>query len=451
MTLPRILLLVSLFLSPHLFAQIQITSITGASNHNLGNASTDVIIYGGIAGDGTGCAPDTSLCDNCVVPDQACNRVRIQPETVLRIEFTVTADITGTAYVFAGYNSNGTKLPFADESELVDKTQNALVKNSTGFVALKWGALCALAGDNTCNNDPGTIPTVPIFLSVEGTAAFATNTITLSVRILNPDADPGEDQNLLACNHVAPSAGVCALTAYPGDEKVYIIDPERSAANTCPTTFDFVRVFYSTNSFAEATYTSDNFVDLDIGTNCEPSGEWIIDGLANDQLHFFRPSIVDVAQNNVFLVDTADITADADCNSSPPDDQGCPFTATPSNVLGLLTEDFNCFISTAAYGSGFASQVETFRKFRNQFLLTNKWGRQFVKLYYAYGPKAAHFISDKPWLRAATRVALVPFFALAWLSLHCGLAVASLLIFLAFGLSLGAVIYGVRRWRRSPA
>ncbi len=68
----------------------------------------------------------------------------------------------------------------------------------------------------------------------------------------------------------------------------------------------------------------------------------------------------------------------------------------------------HCFIATAAYGSYLAPEVDTLRRFRDEYLQTNRLGRAFVAWYYRHSPPAADYIRGRPWLRALTRVALTP-------------------------------------------
>ncbi len=113
--------------------------------------------------------------------------------------------------------------------------------------------------------------------------------------------------------------------------------------------------------------------------------------------------------------------------------------AKPSEVLGALSEDVNCFISTAAYNSPLNTKVTTFREFRNRFLLTNRVGSSLVDAYYQHGPKAARWMNQNHWVKPFVRMALWPVWGLAQLSLKWGLLTAAL-SFMALPLTLIAVL-----------
>jgi uncharacterized delta-60 repeat protein len=77
-----------------------------------------------------------------------------------------------------------------------------------------------------------------------------------------------------------------------------------------------------------------------------------------------------------------------------------------------------CFIATAAYGSILHPAVGVLREFRDNFLKTNHWGRQFVYWYYKNSPPLADKIAASTAARYLTRVLLVPVITASWLLLH---------------------------------
>ncbi len=70
-----------------------------------------------------------------------------------------------------------------------------------------------------------------------------------------------------------------------------------------------------------------------------------------------------------------------------------------------------CFIATAAYGSYNSDEVRVLRVFRDQYLLTNRWGSEFVKFYYRHSPPIARYIADKEDLKRIVRLTLKPLVA----------------------------------------
>ena len=66
-----------------------------------------------------------------------------------------------------------------------------------------------------------------------------------------------------------------------------------------------------------------------------------------------------------------------------------------------------CFVASAAYGTGTAKEIDILREFRDEVLLPNALGAEFVSLYYKSSPPIADFISEHEILRKAMRVAFV--------------------------------------------
>jgi hypothetical protein len=63
----------------------------------------------------------------------------------------------------------------------------------------------------------------------------------------------------------------------------------------------------------------------------------------------------------------------------------------------------SCFIATAAYGSGLASEVVLLSRFRDEILLPSQLGALFVTFYYQVSPPIASLIGRVEFLRVATR------------------------------------------------
>ncbi len=71
----------------------------------------------------------------------------------------------------------------------------------------------------------------------------------------------------------------------------------------------------------------------------------------------------------------------------------------PSSQKETKKDDDGCFIATAVYGTPYGDKLDTLREFRDQKLLTNEAGTQFVNYYYQYSPPVAKFIANKPILK----------------------------------------------------
>ena len=93
--------------------------------------------------------------------------------------------------------------------------------------------------------------------------------------------------------------------------------------------------------------------------------------------------------------------------SFPPDEEGVPVIPERyRNPQGRIVD--SCFVATVAYGSPFAPQVDTFRRFRDDVLGQSPLGASLVAIYYRHGADVAGVVAGRAWLRAATRVLLLP-------------------------------------------
>jgi len=86
---------------------------------------------------------------------------------------------------------------------------------------------------------------------------------------------------------------------------------------------------------------------------------------------------------------------------------------TPTPTPDPPHEEPACFIATAAYGTSTSAELDTLRAFRDEVLLQNSLGSQFVALYYEFSPPLADFISEHDELRVLVRELLVD--PLVWL------------------------------------
>jgi hypothetical protein len=67
-----------------------------------------------------------------------------------------------------------------------------------------------------------------------------------------------------------------------------------------------------------------------------------------------------------------------------------------------------CFVATAAYGNPDHPEVVVLRRFRDDVLQHNVYGRAFIRAYWIVGPVVARVVMPFPVLRAGARLVIRP-------------------------------------------
>ncbi|MGZ3742228.1 MAG: CFI-box-CTERM domain-containing protein [Pseudobdellovibrionaceae bacterium] len=415
----------------------------GVSAYDAGSAAsgtttaTSPTIFGGYTGTsgecGTTATPSSSAtCNSCDGSGLVtCNQTSIHPDLYL----TVTLK-SSTASSFTGTSRVRWKFSGEVGGHAVDNTSAPSLASGTPFtVQIKWSNLCSYAGGNaTCTADINTSKTLSIGIDTNNDDATIEDKVDFNFvfRYLAPGASISSTPNALpaACPvgtvPAASDQGICDYTVAAGDEKVFITDYAASSndlkTSNPAATYDRLIFFYQkgVGNAAGVTNKSDYLV-LNLINNApnEPSiSDQRITGLENDVEYCFALGNMDQTGIISYFPPSSVL------NSSS------KICATPSQVVGLL-DDKHCFIATATFGSDMAPEVQTFRKFRNEFLLRNAVGRNLVMLYYKFGPKAAEWISHSEALKAFSRAVLWPLWLFAKLSLLLGMLPAILIVLLS--------------------
>lgn len=454
-----VLILLSFFPAFSALGTVKIESATGVSNYTATDATSGTTtsgvfhIYGGLAGTTGGTSPSTTY-DTCVLSTTqrlgSCNRAAISPDTLATINFTSTAGGYPIILPPTGQTSTTPITPVY--------SSGFISANGSGYITVRWSDLCQrLSTPTSCALTTNDTPSGTFSVGVSATQGALTASESTSLQVTIATVVDTSGQSTTGTLSTGDT-GLNEFEVGNGDSKVVL----RSLNGTgVPTgshlTFQSVRLLWQeaaddqagsiSAAFTAITAASPNYRDLAIKTGT--SGEITltparVTGLTNDKVYAFKVAMVDLAGNVGYY--TAD-SADTVCTFTAQQGTSC-HVGKPGEVVGVLSNDLNCFVATAAYGSQMAPQVEVLRNFRNRFLLVSKWGKSFVKTYYRHGPKLAKFISDNDFFRSVTRSFLWPIIAFAWLSLRTGLWPAMAMF--ALGLGLGAAIISVlsKAWRR---
>jgi hypothetical protein len=175
-------------------------------------------------------------------------------------------------------------------------------------------------------------------------------------------------------------------------------------------------------------------------------GYWLKNLLNEDVLLTFAPAgLAPVSITDSPNFPSQDFFARVAQQDDPPD--------PPPGISGSFSSgsgggSVGCFIATAVYRDYDHPNVQLLRKFRDQYLLTNSFGRIFVDMYYRYSPTLAKFVEKRTRIRALVRFNLVPVMAisgiLSKMNLYGFLIVLALPILMGFFLLIESGGWGGR-------
>lgn len=422
------------FLAPAAHATMTFVSASGVSNQIISDTG-QVTLFGGFT---DGCATDnannTLTCDSCTSTSglTTCNYKNAYDT----LKVTLVLSTTATGFVANDF------LIESGAKNLKIFSAGAPVIGADGSVTaqITWGEICSVLKTSTttaCDED-----SINGELTVGLKNSSASDTMTISIRVRNmrgkgttvyqdcpPDTTAGSN------------FGLCHFNVERGDEKLYAdntILTENYPASTV-SGIDYAGVVFY---YAEFTGTSDDDTIRSIN-NTTPSS-FISVNTTTKKLSDNRITGLKNGTRYCVLAGNQDTTGIITNFTPIPGSTGTSPAAadlchTPTKVVGLL-DDKNCFIATAAFGSSLAPEVESFRQFRNRFLLSHPAGKAFVKFYYKHSPYYANLIAESEVAKTLVRGALWPLLILSRLSLAWGVWTV-----LSGLLGLGAGAYFVSR------
>ena len=431
--------------------------------------STTYIIYGGAAGDTSQCTANgvtTGTCDTCKFANLtagttgdtglvACNEDQVLPGTIITFQYYsdsakgvgMLTDATGATAFPANYISSNTASTSVPINTLVKitLTWDQLVQALGGtsqFATFPNGTLGGFSitmrlGISGSGNGLGVATTTP---TTGTTDDYITITVVLQQTFGN--TSPSFQSLNNGCNG-ATNEPLCYFDVSSGDgsARLEVVDSAAGFPAFSFTTFKAIRLYYETTSFAainpKTSFEHYKRIIVSVPTTAGLAGginfdTRLINDLTNGTKYYFKMAAEDQAGNVGFWTQASQDSANCRTTYGIRNQGGIADTQTchivkPDEIQALLAENINCFIATAAYGSTMASEVQTFRNFRDIFLIKKAWGRSFVQTYYHYSPKIAGFIAQHEGLRTAARFALWPVLGFASLSLKFGALNTSML------------------------
>lgn len=409
---------VLMMMAPMAQGALKYSSISGVSNINTTDL-TKPIVYGGFAG--TCASPNnTDTCDTCVETSAStnkflpCNKTAAYPTLNLLVVLNTDTSINVSDVTVK-----------IDSTSITTGTISTTGSGGTLTIPIPWQNICSVAnsGDTSCATSFSKDVTV-----TASSSSSSSSSATFTFRVTTQSVDSTADSFYTDCPvGVTPTAngGFCHFVAGPGDKKIYANDlavPDDYPSSSSSVDYKNLMFFYEEQTAGET--NADTVARISNGSNAfsvpvstavnPPVVDERINDLSNDVNYCLVMANQDLAGNIYNFTPVASVTADTLC-------------ATPEPVAGLL-DDKHCFIATAAFGSEMAPEVQSFRDFRNKYLIPYSWGRKFVKAYYHYSPKYAAMISENETAKTIVRAALWPLLFMARMSVAFGFWVTTLIM-----------------------
>lgn len=389
-----------------------IDNVTGVSKFE--NLTSSYKVYGGVAGTcASGDVSTTTPCDTCKTASGGltpCNRAAIHSTLVMNFTYTSKSALTAATTLTLRLGNSGGETTIDTETSVVGGTKT-FTFNPT------WGQIC------TYLNTQGSAAGLNADCTIDGAATTDINSTDYTLRVYEASTKVAEASLVIhgigaaygspTQDYSSGSYGLRQYEFFPGDQKLILMEypvvPSTMPSGTPE--FDGV-VFYlvehtsGVTSVDTALYGNARLPQKIFPWNSTTSvlGDtaYIDEGLNNGQTYCVIAGQRNKAQN-IFLFTTTGLDATKVCKA-------------PNEVVGIL-DGAKCFISTAAFGSPMASEVQKLRLFRDRILSKFVFGRAFIEWYYEFSPPIAQKIAKSEDLRAITRAALYPLLTVAEISL----------------------------------
>ncbi|MFX0135863.1 MAG: CFI-box-CTERM domain-containing protein, partial [Candidatus Hodarchaeota archaeon] len=124
------------------------------------------------------------------------------------------------------------------------------------------------------------------------------------------------------------------------------------------------------------------------------------------------------------------------------------FNRTTTGGGGETEKKGGCFIATAAYGSSLHPYIRSLQDFRDKYIMSHKFGRKLVNLYYKYSPFVADLITKHRLLKPVIRVHLLPVIVFSYSMVHYGPIVTAAILVMMFAIPIFFISISSKKLRR---